>query len=62
MGTDGFLDVYDALVSERVYKPAYPHDEAVGMILSGECGMFNPKMLSCFDKMAASIHEALYRE
>ena len=52
----------DALVSERVYKPAYPHDEAVRMILSGECGMFNPKMLSCFEKMAASIHQALYRE
>lgn len=60
--TVSLADVYDALVSERVYKPAYPHDEAVGMILSGECGMFNPKMLSCFDKMAASIHEALYRE
>ncbi len=42
------VDVYDALVSTRVYKPAYSHDEAVAMILRGECGAFNPKLLECF--------------
>ena len=30
-------DVYDALVSERVYKKAYSHKKAVEMILNGEC-------------------------
>lgn len=40
-------DVYDALVSERVYKPAYPHEKAVEMILNGECGCFNPLLLEC---------------
>ena len=34
-------DVYDALVSERVYKKAYSHKKAVEMILNGECGQFN---------------------
>ena len=30
-------DVYDALTSERCYKPAYSHEQAVAMILNGEC-------------------------
>ena len=30
-------DVYDALTSERVYKPAYTHEKAIEMILNGEC-------------------------
>jgi putative two-component system response regulator len=41
-------DVYDALVSERVYKSAYTKDEAFQMIISGECGVFSPKLLECF--------------
>lgn len=40
-------DVYDALISERVYKKAIPHHEAVSMILNGECGAFNPLLLEC---------------
>ncbi len=44
-------DVYDALTSERVYKPAYPHKKAVQMILNGECGAFNPVLLDCFEKI-----------
>ncbi len=43
-------DVYDALVSERVYKSAYSDDEAFHMIVSGECGIFSPKLLECFRK------------
>jgi hypothetical protein len=38
-------DVYDALTSERVYKPAYSHEKAVEMILNGECGAFNPLLM-----------------
>ena len=40
-------DVYDALTSRRVYKPAYSHDEALRMILDGECGAFSPLLLEC---------------
>ena len=40
-------DVYDALVSERVYKSAYTHEEAMKMILNGECGAFQPILLEC---------------
>ncbi len=41
-------DVYDALTSQRVYKPAFDHEKAVEMICNGECGIFNPKLLEAF--------------
>lgn len=42
------VDVYDALVSERVYKSAYSNSTAYDMILNGECGQFSPYILECF--------------
>ena len=42
------VDVYDALTSQRVYKQAYSHEKAMQMILSGECGAFQPLLLDCF--------------
>lgn len=50
-------DVYDALVSERVYKKAYSHEEAIHMILNGECGQFNPLLLSCLQDIEERIDE-----
>ena len=41
-------DVYDALVSPRVYKKPFTKDEAFEMIMNGECGQFSPDMLECF--------------
>ncbi len=41
-------DVYDALVSERVYKNAFSKEEAFHMIINGECGIFSPKIMECF--------------
>ncbi len=41
-------DVYDALVSERCYKPAHTPEQAYRMIMDGECGVFNPLLLDCF--------------
>ncbi len=42
-------DVYDALVSDRVYKAAFPVDKAYEMIKNGECGVFSPKIMACFE-------------
>ena len=42
-------DVYDALVSDRVYKTAYSNAIAYEMILNGECGQFSPDVLKCFE-------------
>ena len=44
-------DVYDALVNERVYKDAFPKDQAFNMIVGGECGQFSPKLMECFRKV-----------
>jgi putative two-component system response regulator len=49
------VDVYDALVSKRVYKPAYSVDKAVHMIESGECGVFSPKIMDCFLRARAHL-------
>ncbi len=38
-------DVYDALVSERVYKKPIKHEDAIKMITAGECGSFSPALL-----------------
>ena len=42
-------DCYDALTSERPYKHALPHEEAVNLIKTGACGAFSPQIMKCFD-------------
>lgn len=42
-------DVYDALVSPRVYKSAYANNIAFDMIKNGECGEFSPDVMECFE-------------
>ncbi len=54
-------DVYDALVSKRCYKDAYPEDETIRMILDGECGNFNPKLLECLKKCRGQL-KTLYEQ
>ena len=51
----GVADVYDALTSERCYKKAIPHDEALRMMLSGECGEFNPVLMQCLADTASQL-------
>lgn len=43
------VDVFDALVSPRVYKKAISIDRAIEMIRGGECGVFSQKLLKCFE-------------
>lgn len=54
-------DVYDALTSERCYKKAYSHGQAMKMIIDGQCGVFNPLLLECLcdisEEMKASLFE-----
>ncbi|MDE6302976.1 MAG: diguanylate cyclase, partial [Clostridia bacterium] len=52
-------DVYDALTSKRVYKPAFTHEEAVRMILNGECGAFNPLLLECLNDISEELKQEL---
>ncbi|MBA5761651.1 two-component system response regulator [Vibrio sp. 404] len=41
-------DVYDALISERVYKPAFSHETSVGMIWEGRGSHFDPILVDVF--------------
>ena len=41
-------DVYDALSCKRIYKDAYPQEKVISMIVGGECGAFNPLIISRF--------------
>lgn len=53
------VDVYDALISERCYKKAYSHGEALKMILEGQCGAFNPTLLLCLQEIAETLESEL---
>lgn len=52
-------DVYDALTSDRVYRSASTHEEAMQMILNGECGAFNPILIQCLIEAGSHIAEEL---
>lgn len=41
-------DVYDALISRRVYKAAMPHEKAVAIIVEGRGKHFDPDMVDAF--------------
>jgi len=47
-------DVYDALVSRRVYKEPIPHEEAVRIIGNGRGGQFDPDVVDAFMRVEAS--------
>ena len=56
----GLADAFDALIHPRVYKPAYPQDQASDMIVSGACGIFDPLLLACFARHIGMIAQAVY--
>lgn len=41
-------DVYDALISKRIYKPAFSHAKAVGIIEEGSGTHFDPEVVDSF--------------
>jgi cyclic di-GMP phosphodiesterase len=45
-------DVYDALTSDRVYRPALPHQQAVRMIEEGSGSQFDPEIVAAFLEIA----------
>ena len=45
-------DVYDALSSKRVYKPAVPHEQACATIVKGRGTHFDPDMVDAFVAIA----------
>lgn len=51
-------DVYDALTSRRVYKPALGHEEAVAMIVRERGKQFDPGVVDAFEAVAHQIDQA----
>jgi putative two-component system response regulator len=50
-------DVYDALISKRVYKPAFSHQKAVNIITEGKGSHFEPLLVDCFLDIADEFAE-----
>jgi putative two-component system response regulator len=50
-------DVYDALISRRVYKEGMPHEKALAIIQQGSGTHFDPDMVDAFMEIADQIHE-----
>jgi putative two-component system response regulator len=44
-------DVYDALISKRVYKPPFPHEKAVQIIIEGKGKHFDPDLVEAFEEL-----------
>lgn len=49
-------DVYDAHISKRVYKPPFPHEEAVAIITKGKGSHFDPDMVEAFLEIESTFH------
>jgi len=41
-------DVYDALISQRIYKEGMSHEKAVGIIVEGKASHFDPDVVDAF--------------
>jgi putative two-component system response regulator len=52
-------DVYDALVSKRVYKEAYTHDVARSIILKGNGTQFDPAIIEAFLQCVADFKQIM---
>lgn len=50
-------DVYDALISRRVYKPAFTHEESVDIIARGSGTHFDPEVCSAFMQIHPRFRE-----
>ena len=51
------VDVYDALLSKRIYKPAFPQEAAVSTIRDGAGTQFDPDMIDGFLEIAGQLLE-----
>lgn len=54
-------DVYDALISERVYKSAFTHEVAVEMIRDGRGSHFDPDMVDAFLSLSEAFRAIAQR-
>jgi putative two-component system response regulator len=49
------VDVYDVLISERVYRPPLPEDESYSIMLANRGKYFEPRIVDCFLRLIPEI-------
>ncbi|MDP7008018.1 MAG: HD domain-containing protein [Phycisphaerales bacterium] len=54
-------DVYDAVTSKRVYKPAIPHEEAVAILKKESGSHFDPMVIEAFLTVLEEVKEVAAR-
>lgn len=54
-------DVYDALISKRVYKPAFSHEKARAIILEGRGLHFDPEVVDAFLEVESEVRRIAAR-
>lgn len=54
-------DVYDAVISKRVYKPALPHATAIEIIREGRGSQFDPDVVDVFLELADEFQSIALR-
>lgn len=54
-------DVYDALISRRVYKDSMPHEQAVSIIVDGKGSHFDPDIVDAFHELRDEFHAIAQR-
>ncbi|WMW82252.1 two-component system response regulator [Undibacterium cyanobacteriorum] len=54
-------DVYDALISKRVYKPAFSHEEAIDIMRKGKGTHFDPDILDVFLRITEEFRDIAMR-
>jgi putative two-component system response regulator len=54
-------DVYDALISKRVYKPPFTHQRAVEIIVQGKSAHFDPGMTDAFMEIQEEFRQIALR-
>jgi len=55
------IDVYDALVSDRPYKKAFPHEKALSIIMEDAGTHFDPLIANVFNSISDKIKTAMER-
>jgi putative two-component system response regulator len=51
------VDVYDALVHDRVYRPAFPEEKALSIMLAGDGEYFGDRIFDCFLDLLPALRE-----
>lgn len=50
-------DIYDALISKRIYKPPFPHKKAVSIMIKGKGSHFDPDMADAFMELNKTFRQ-----